>query len=247
MNQVLVISTKKGLRQLETSCYPKTSLPKIDSSYQKGNQIALLFDSTTFINDITIRSNYTNLNVSNYDSVILIPFKPVRDTIFITIEASNGCGQSNATFEFSTIPIQISEIKEFKENGIRIHARKVNDTWWMTGDLQNENSSFRKSKDCDCPSGWQIPSEMDWLNLLGTYSYIYLALFDSPEIDNIGLGFVKNGAKNGSGDHLFKDERAFYWYKEGHKMGVVIITESGELFVSEELGKIEVPLRCIKK
>ena len=42
MNQVLVISTKKGLRQLETSCYPKTSLPKIDSSYQKGNQLSLI-------------------------------------------------------------------------------------------------------------------------------------------------------------------------------------------------------------
>lgn len=243
---VYVIKTTSGWEQLLTKCYPQPEIPEIDTIYQAGNSIAIVLDNILLGDSIQLESNSKVIDYNFTDTIVFLGFTPDNKNQTVILRVSNNCGSVDSSLLVSVSVPKISKVEDFKIDGVAFKARKVDNLWWMCEGVKkgNVDAYFEINQNSSCPSGWRLPTENEWHNLLMNYEGAFNSLFEAPE-SGIGLGLTHTGAKKDD-ELIMHGERAFYWYDEGKKDGVVILTEVGSLFVNEDIKNIKVPIRCVK-
>lgn len=238
------------------NCIPKPQLPDIDTITQVNNLLEIKFKPIPK-SEISFQIATTNKWIFAQDSIISIPIPNNLSSVELIIKTTNTCGAIDTSIDLKIKALVIGKIENIKINQKDISTRKIGSTRWMCQDylpptiqaIKEQPSFFTIADEKNtCPSGWSVPSQKDWEQLLSNYTNNYQELFLKPEDKNASIGLGNKGLYSVEEKKFYAPDAAYYWMKGKNedKQNLLSITKNGFQFLSEKAEKAAMPLRCVQ-
>ncbi|MCS6978709.1 MAG: fibrobacter succinogenes major paralogous domain-containing protein [Flavobacteriales bacterium] len=245
------------------TCLPRPGIVKKMNVADRGKYYVLFPETDGKCEKILIKTQDTSLEFSGNrgDSIILQASRPIpSETLDVQIYCITSCGEGEPfTLKLKNrFPLKFSPVRKDSTTGIIY--RQVGALRWMAQDWTASEGVQRplptrpdivtlKAGQNPCPPSWRLPSEKEWYALLAPFEDNLKPLLETPQDNNIGLGFSLNNMYSAEVKNLVGEGMAgLYWSStwEKNKNFFASPRPSGYLLVPEEARKVGAAVRCVQ-